>query len=356
VIGGPAGPREPDRPDVSIVIATFNEEAHVEGCLRSIFEAEPFTDSFEVLVADGGSTDRTRERIAAFAMDHPEVRLLDNPGRYAPHGFNTGIRAARGDWIFILGAHSSYDRSYFRLCLETARRTGAENAGGRVEFRTRSDGLQARITRAVGTSPFGIASSPHRRQAPPEGPASTSSFGCFPRAVFERFGMYDERLVLNQDWELNQRIIAGGGTVWMNPAIRISYFGRDEIGRMLPHLWRTGRWNAYMWAIAPHSFTIRHAIPAAFAAALAVPGMGLLALASHQAAAVAAAAIEAARARDLRLLPLLPVVFLAVHASYGAGTIAGAWDVLRRRSPVQKPRRIEFLAPRTAAPVAEGRR
>jgi glycosyltransferase involved in cell wall biosynthesis len=335
----------PDRLEVSIVIATYNEEVQILDCLRSIFAAEPFAETFEVLVADGGSTDRTRELVAGFAADHPQVRLLDNPGRYAPHGFNTGIRASRGDRIFILGAHSSYDPSYFRLCLETARRTGADDTGGWVEFRTHGNGLESRLARALGSSPFGIASSPHRRKVPAEGPSTTAAFGCYKRSVFERFGLYDERLVLNQDLEFNQRILRGGAVIWMNPEIRISYFGREDLARMLRHLWTTGRWNAYTWKLAPHSFSLRHAIPAIFTASLGLPGLGLLALASHQTAALAAAAVEARRANEPGLAALLPPLFLAIHAAYGGGTFAGLLDLLAGRAPVDGEARIEYLPP-----------
>jgi len=335
-----------DRVEVSIVIATFDEEVQIGACLSSIFEAEPFTETFEVLVADGGSTDHTRDVVRAFAVDHPQVRLLDNPGRFAPHGFNTGIRASRGDWIFILGAHSSYDRSYFRLCLETARRTGADNTGGWIEFRTHSDDFEARLARSVGTSPFGIAASPHRRQVPREGPATSAAFGCYPRRVFEKYGLYDERLVLNQDLELNERILAAGGIIWMNPEIRISYYGRERIGVLLKHLFRTGRWNAFTWRAAPHAFRLRHAIPAAFTAALGLPGLGLLALAAHQTGALAAAVVESRRAREPGLLLALPPTLLAVHLAYGAGTFAGAFETLRDVGTARRSAKIEYLPPR----------
>ena len=184
--------------EVSIVVATRNEEAGIASCLQSIFDAEPFATNFEVLVVDGDSTDGTARLVREFAATHPQVRLLKNPHRFAPQGFNTGIRAAEGDWIFILGAHSRYDRSYFRLCLETARRTDAENVGGCIIVAVREEGLQGNLARAVGSSRFGFGASPFRRADTPEGPADTAAFGCFPRRTFEVHGLYDERLVLNQ--------------------------------------------------------------------------------------------------------------------------------------------------------------
>jgi glycosyltransferase involved in cell wall biosynthesis len=46
------------QPDLSVIVATFNEEASIERCVRRIFAVYP--EGCEVLVVDGGS-DRTAE-------------------------------------------------------------------------------------------------------------------------------------------------------------------------------------------------------------------------------------------------------------------------------------------------------
>jgi hypothetical protein len=180
-------------------------------------------------------------------------------------------------------------------------------------------------------------------------------FGCFPRSTFERFGLYDERLILNQDWELNQRILRGGGVVWLNPDIRVYYFARQTVRSMLSRAWETGRWVAYMWRLAPHSVTPRHAVPAAFIAIAAVPGLGLAVLAAHQVAAAGAALSEAVRLRDPRLALALPPMFLALHASYGGGTLAGLVEVVTGRKRLDRSSPVERLAPLPSPPSA-GRR
>ena len=337
----------PDLPDVSIVIAARNEEAHITSCLQSIFDAEPFAPRFEILVVDGDSSDGTAGLAGKFAASHPEVLLFINPHRFAPQGFNIGIKAARGNWIFILGAHSRYDPSYFRLCLETTRRTGAENVGGCVVVEVREEGLTGTLAKAVGSSRFGFGASPFRRQDPPEGPADTAAFGCFPRRTFETYGLYDERLVLNQDWELNQRIRRAGGTVWLNPAIRLQYFARQDPRVMMDRAYDTGLWVAYLWTLGPYTASARHAIPAVFTAAMLVPGVNIAALAAHQATALAAAVAQAVRFGDARLLPTLPPLFLGIHAAYGAGTLKGLWDIISGRSPVSLHATIEYLQPET---------
>jgi hypothetical protein len=210
-----------------------------------------------------------------------------------------------------------------------------------------------RVAKAIGFSRFGFGASPYRRRDVQGGPSTTAVFGCFPRATFERFGLFDERLTLNQDWELNQRIVRGGGVVWLNPDIRVYYHARQTPSAILRRAWDTGRWVAYMWKVAPYSATPRHAIPAAFVAAAALPGVGVAALAAHQAVAIAAAAVEAIDLKDPRLAVVLPPFFLGLHGAYGAGTLLGLAEVVLHRAPVSADAAIERLAPR---PRAGGRR
>lgn len=81
-------------PEVSIIIAAFNEEETIGECLRAV--AEVFPSGAEVLVVDGG-TDRTAEVVAETARTLPFIRYLKNENdRGKGHAVRTGIRHARG--------------------------------------------------------------------------------------------------------------------------------------------------------------------------------------------------------------------------------------------------------------------
>jgi glycosyltransferase involved in cell wall biosynthesis len=338
--------------EASLVIATFNEEKHIAHCILSIYAAEPFAKSFEILIADGGSTDRTRAIVNNLSEIHDEIIIINNEKKHATMGFNCAIRASRGDYVLILSAHATYDPAYFRLCLETARRHDADNTGGRLITETLASGLEGRLTRALGTSRFGIGASSFRQPNVREGEADSVVYGCFPRRVFERYGLYDERLTTNQDWELSRRIRSRGGLVWLNPAIKVTYFARSDIRSTIRRAWEIGRWNALMWHVAPYTLAPHHAIPGVFAATLLLPGANVVALTAHQVVALAAGAREAWRARDARLAALLPPLFLGLHAAYGLGTLRGFYELARRKAPVQRVAPIEYLPARETVKAA----
>ena len=81
-------------PTVSIVIPTFNEERHLEATLRSVHE-QTYASIVEIIVADGRSTDATREIAAA----HHAVRIVDNPLRIQSAGLNRALDAAAGEIV-----------------------------------------------------------------------------------------------------------------------------------------------------------------------------------------------------------------------------------------------------------------
>lgn len=85
-------------PRISIAIPTYNEEANINACLESIRSQSYPKDKIEVLVVDGGSTDRTTE----IAQQYTFVTVLPNPERDTHIGKMIGLRAATGEfWTYF---------------------------------------------------------------------------------------------------------------------------------------------------------------------------------------------------------------------------------------------------------------
>jgi glycosyltransferase involved in cell wall biosynthesis len=108
-------------PRVSIIIPCYNEQATIRQLLEAIYHQTFPCAEMEVVVADGLSEDATREEIARFQIEHPElsVRIVDNTGRNIPSAVNSGIRASIGETIIRMDAHSQPYPDYVerRWCL-----------------------------------------------------------------------------------------------------------------------------------------------------------------------------------------------------------------------------------------------
>lgn len=332
-------------PDISIIIPCRNEVHFIDRCLASVFSFEPVPNGYEVLVVDGQSTDGTLSRLDRWAEAHAQLRILKNPARIVPTAMNIGIRAAAGRYIVRLDAHSEYPANYLRLCLETIERTQADNAGGLFITIPRGGSPEARLVQALTTHKFGVGNAGYRLNAA-EGYADTVPYGCYRREVFERLGGYDERLVRNQDYEFNRRLLKSGGHIWCNPDIHIHYYNQGSLKGLLRQAAFTGQWNPWMWHVAPYAFALRHAIPGVFVlgllggAALArlTPwGQALLALALAAYFSLAlVSAGQQARRSGWWMLPILPFLFFAYHVAYGAGILTGIGSLLAGRAPVQR--------------------
>lgn len=309
---------------ISIVVPCRNEARCIAEVLDSILAQDLSPFSWEVLIADGMSDDGTREILERYASAEPRIRVIDNPRRAVPAGLNAAIREARGEIILRMDAHTSYAPDYVRRCVETLRETGAANVGGPA--RTKAQGYWGRAIAAAYHSPLACGGA--RFHDPDyEGWADTVPYGCWRRSTLLELGLFDEKLVRNQDDELNLRLCRAGGRIWQSPAIVSWYQPRASLRRLFHQYFQYGFWKVAV--IRKHRIPAswRHLVPASFVlATVLLPFVSLKLWGGMLAAyllACAAASVLAARRHGWTLVPALPLVFFAYHFSYGSGFLAG---------------------------------
>jgi succinoglycan biosynthesis protein ExoA len=331
-------------PDVTVILPCRNEVDFIDACLESVLDQELAARTMEIIVVDGASDDGTREKLTGWTAEQPRLLVLDNPRRTVPTSLNLAIAKASAPIIVRLDVHCQYPREYVKTCLETLEAVDADNVGGRVITEARGDSYQAKIVQAATSHAFGTGGARFRVGAK-DGYVDTVPFGCFPREVFERLGKFDERLTRNQDYEFNKRILANGGRIWLNSRIGATYFNQPTVAGLLRQALTTGKWNPWTWWVAPHSFHWRHAMPGFFVLYLFLAPIAIsvapwtvwfyvAAMLGYAALAVAASIQQAARYREMALLPTLPFVFFVYHVTYGLGILVGVAQLLAGRSPV----------------------
>ena len=217
-------------PLVSIIIPCYNEELTIHLLLDAIYSQTFPRTEMEVVIADGMSVDRTRGRVAAFQLEHPDlpVRLVDNPQRVIPAALNRAIRAASGEYILRLDAHSMPHPDYVERCVAALRSGAGDNVGGIWEIQPGGSGWLSRGIAVAASHPLGVGDA-HYRHAGQAQAVDTVPFGAYHRSLVERVGFYDERLLTNEDYEFNTRVRQSGGVVWLDPAIRSAYFARPDL-------------------------------------------------------------------------------------------------------------------------------
>lgn len=215
-----------DSPLVSVIVPCRNEENHIEDGVRSLLAQHSPIGGFELVIVDGMSNDGTREILERLAREDPRLRLVDNPARTTPFAMNAGIRAAKGNFIAIMGAHTVYSQNYIQTCVELLNEhPEAWCSGGPIQSLGKSPFGHA--VAAAMSHPIGVGNAKHRFRDY-EGYAEGACFPLFRREVFDVIGMYDERLTRNQDDELNLRMAQQGGKVFLSPRAACTYFVRDS--------------------------------------------------------------------------------------------------------------------------------
>jgi glycosyltransferase involved in cell wall biosynthesis len=319
-------------PRLSVVIPSRNEARHIAACLASVEAALEHAGGGEILVADGMSTDGSRELVEERASRNRAIRLLDNPDRTTPYAFNLGIRAAASDRIAIVSAHCTVALDFFE---EGHRRLDAGTAdivGGPIRAEPAGPGGLAWLLAQVVSHPFGVGNS-RFRVSTTGAYVDAVPFAIFTRETFQRIGLFNQALVRNQDTEFFGRAAREGIRVWLEPAMRSVYLSRATLGGLVSQGFRNAYWNVLVWRMRPSAFRWRHLIPALFATGLLLGGIAALlwppvcrlflaALGLYFLHALLAA-LDIARKRGRLLALLLPPIFFAYHLCYGLGSLAG---------------------------------
>lgn len=328
-------------PAVSVIIPCYNEQATIRLLLEALHQQTFPLEKMEVLVVDGGSSDATRQQIAAFQEAQPalQVSVIDNPSRTIPAALNRGIAAARGPIIVRLDAHSKPYPDYVARCVADLEQGLGDNVGGVWDIQPGAAGPMAQAIAAAACHPLGVGDARYRYTTQ-AGTVDTVPFGAFFRSLVERVGGYDEGLLTNEDYEFNTRIRQAGGKIWLDPAIRSVYFARATLGALAHQYWRYGFWKARMLRRYPGTLRWRQALPPAFVAGLL--GTALLALFwplarvvflaewGLYAAVLLAVGIQATyRQKQVALLWGMPPAMAVMHLTWGAALL---WSLLRPAS------------------------
>src|SRR5258708_18668909 len=170
---------------VSVILPTYNEEAFIEGTLESLLAQSRSDFALEILVIDGGSTDATVMKVEKFIGDG-RVQLLRNPSRSAPVAFNIGLRAARGDYVCILGAHCRYPRNYIETCYHELLTHDAAGCSGRMITLPANDSASAKL--AAWCLGHAFASSSNSVRTQQSGFADTIPYPIFRKAALLEVG------------------------------------------------------------------------------------------------------------------------------------------------------------------------
>lgn len=244
--------------EVSVIIPCFNEEGTITLLLESIYNQTYPIEKMEVIVADGMSSDKTREIIDQFRKKHPNfnIVIVDNHKRDIPSGLNRAIETASGEYIIRLDAHSIPSREYISLSLKILKDGTGDVVGGIWEIKPGGDNWISRSIANAASHPLGVGDARYRVGGKAQ-KVDTVPFGAYTRHLIDEIGTYDENLLSNEDYEFNVRARQAGKVIWMDPNISSIYFARNNYKSLAKQYWRYGYWKLRMLIRYPSTFRWR---------------------------------------------------------------------------------------------------
>lgn len=323
---------------ISIIIPARNEERYIGSCLDSILQSTYTTECMEVFVVDGMSEDRTAEIVQTYHEKHPFISLISNPKRIAPVAMNLGIKASRGEAVFIISAHAEYDANYFEVLTEQLFTLDADCVGPVMVTDVKHKTNTSHAIVNVLSDKLGVGSA-FRTGVKKIMEVDTVAFGCYRKEVFEKTGVYDERLIRNQDIEMNKRIINHGGKIYIIPQVEATYYARETFGQLAKNNFANGQWNLLtaFYTGTFSSLSLRHFIPLVFLLSLLIPALLALVWTPFLYVSIASAVtyMLATGIRSWMIAEKTTLfyqwwVFIVLHLSYGAGELWGIVSIFRK--------------------------
>ena len=329
----PAPARPAIWPFISVVVPVRNEERAIANTLAQLLAQDYPADRFEVIVADGESTDDTWPIVDRLALTTPTCNwwqiLVAGPVRPAIWEF-----AARGELLIIVDGHCDIGTNqYLRELAEAFARTGADCLGRPQPLEIDQPNLLQQAIGLARSSRLGHHPASYVFSGKEQVVPAHSVAVAYRRDVFHALGLFDEMFDACEDVELNHRVDRAGMKCVLVPALRVSYHPRATIRGLFRQMTRYGRGRMRLLRKHPETFSPLGFAPAVFLAFVLLGPIGLtlsrtagwLYAAGLLTYAIVVGAFSfrlAVQARRLPLVALLPIVFATLHAGAGWGVLA----------------------------------
>ncbi len=257
--------------DLTVIMPVYNEEKYIGQTLDQLYQQDYPMDKIEVIVADGGSTDGTREIVESYKNRFGSLKLLENPIKKPSSGRNAGIKNSTAPYTVVIDGHVYLpSKNLLRDIIDTFKTTEADclcRPQPLLPPDLNEFELAVGLCRGsfLGHKPGSEIYSDFEGEVDP-----TSSGGMWPRETFEKVGHFDEQFDACEDVDFNYRVFRAGLKSYLSPKLTIFYYPRSS----LKGLWR----QMFRYGLGRFRFSRKHSItsPIQWVAAAGVLFFGLM--------------------------------------------------------------------------------
>lgn len=334
-------------PSVSVIVPVRNESRSIEHTLRALLTQDFPRDQYEVIVADGASTDQTVPIVRRLQAEFSNLKLVYNPGRFSSAGRNTALRHAAKDVAVVVDGHCQVpDQAYLRNVADAFAASGADSLGRPQPLATERPTLFQQAVAAarhsrLGHNPESDIFSDEAKFVPPQ-----STAVAYTRNVFHTIGLFDQAFDACEDVEFNHRVHAAGLTCYFTPTVKVGYHPRASLPALFYQLARYGMGRARLAFKHPGSLSVPALVPPLWMLwivvggllSLIVPYLGWVWAASVglYLLVLTGAAVVLSRGQPRGVGRRVPLVFVGIHCGFAWGFLKEVARQLRTR--ISSPR------------------
>lgn len=316
-----------------IVIPCLDEASHIEALIEKLRPALTPLNA-QIVIADGGSADGTRDIARRLATEDPRVLFLDNPKRIQSAAINRAVAelGADSDYLIRIDAHGTYPDDYCERLVEDALATGADSVV--VAMQTVGFSTFQKATAFAQNSKLGNGGSKHRTGAVGHW-AEHGHHALMRIEAFKAVGGYDESFSHNEDAELDYRLGKAGYRIWMTDRTSMVYYPRAKIVPLFRQYFGYGRGRAKNFLKHRAMPGLRQMVPLAvapvvFGALLAIVNWMAVLPAGVWAGACLGYGVWMALGQRNPYGPLAAVAAMVMHLAWSAGFWRELLDFRRR--------------------------
>jgi cellulose synthase/poly-beta-1,6-N-acetylglucosamine synthase-like glycosyltransferase len=232
-------------PFVSVVVGIRNEERFIEECIESLLSLDYPQDSYEIIIVDGMSTDRTRDLVQKYP-----VRLLLNKRKNVAAARNLGVENARGDLVAFTDGDCKVDSEWLKILvreMQNASDSVVCVGGPNLIFDT--DPVFGRVVGYAQETFLGSGGSAQSNNSTKKHYVSSlpNCNAMYKKSAIQEVGCFDERFSIGQDGDLNYRIGKTGRKFLYIPEAQVLHHRRGTFKSFSVRMFKYGMWMAELF-------------------------------------------------------------------------------------------------------------
>jgi glycosyltransferase involved in cell wall biosynthesis len=193
----------------SVIIPTFNSERYIGACLTALTQIRTPAEEFEIVVVDGGSSDRTREVV----LQYPEVRIVNSSNFSISNSRNLGASTARAPHLVFIDSDCIVDQELLNKAKLHIQRYVCFGAFYRP---APEHGWISRVWLLIESKPAGAVE------------WVTAGTLIIKRSVYFELGGFNESLATGEDVDFGFRIRQSGYEVLHDPTVGSIHLGQPD--------------------------------------------------------------------------------------------------------------------------------